>query len=176
MNESELVIQSIVLFISLFAMMIGLIFTIIPPIPGMLVIWAAAVGYGLMLGWEKLGWVAFSLLTFLMILGFVADTLAGQFGAKIGGASCLAVAVGTVVGFTLGILGSFFTPVVGCLAGLFGTLGGILLVERHRQGDWNTAINAMKGYLAGNAAGIMVKVTTGCLMIGAFLVRVFVWG
>jgi uncharacterized protein YqgC (DUF456 family) len=176
MDGLDLFTQSGVLFLTLFAMMVGLIFTIIPPIPGMLVIWAAAIGYGLVLGWEKLGWIAFSVLTFLMILGFVADALAGQFGAKLGGASCLAVSIGTVAGFTLGILGSLFgTPLVGCLIGLFATLGSILLVERHRQGDWSTALNATKGYLAGNTAGIMVKVTTGCLMIGAFLIRVFVW-
>ncbi|HRV95263.1 MAG TPA: DUF456 family protein, partial [Anaerolineae bacterium] len=109
--------QAVVLFITLFAMMVGMIFTLIPPIPGTLVIWGASLGYGLVLGWDKLGWVAFSLITILMVLGIVADILGGQFGAKLGGASCLAIIVGTILGLILGFVISLIgTPLLGCLA------------------------------------------------------------
>jgi uncharacterized protein YqgC (DUF456 family) len=176
MTEAELLRQSIALFLALFVMMVGLIFTIVPLLPGILIIWLAAIGYGLLLGWEKLGWLTFSLLTFLMILGFIADLLAGHFGAKMGGASCLAVAVGTLTGLVAGLLVSLVgTPIAGCLAGVAGTVGGILMVERIRYKDWQTAINATKGYLAGSTAGIIAKVTAGCLMVGVFLIRVY-WG
>ncbi|MCB0175072.1 MAG: DUF456 domain-containing protein [Anaerolineae bacterium] len=168
--------QAVVLFITLFAMMVGMIFTLIPPIPGTLVIWGASLGYGLVLGWEKLGWVAFSLITILMVVGIAADILGGQFGAKLGGASCLAIIVGTILGLILGFVISLIgTPLLGCLAGMGGTLGGILLVERIRYNDWRSAVNATKGYLAGNAIGIMAKVTAGAIMIGVFLGRVY-WG
>ncbi|MCB0212705.1 MAG: DUF456 domain-containing protein [Anaerolineae bacterium] len=166
--------QAIALFVTLFAMAIGLFFTVIPPIPGTLVIWGAALGYGLVLGWEHLGWLTFSIITLLMIAGIVADILGGQFGARMGGASCLAIVVGTVVGLLLGFIVSLVgTPILGCLAGMGGTLGGILLIERMRYKDWQRAGNAIKGYLAGNALGIMAKVTAGLLMIGAFLARVY---
>lgn len=175
MAEVE-VSQAVVLFVTLFAMMVGMIFTLIPPIPGTLVIWGASLGYGLVLGWEKLGWLAFSLITILMIAGIVADFLGGQFGAKLGGASCLAVVVGTIVGLILGFIISLVgTPLLGCLAGMGGTLGGILLIERVRYNDWRSALNATKGYLAGNIVGIMAKVTAGAIMIGVFLARVY-WG
>jgi uncharacterized protein YqgC (DUF456 family) len=171
----DLLGQGLVLFVTLFVMMIGLIFTVIPPLPGTVIIWAAAVGYGLILGWEKLGWPAFGLLTFLMLVGIIADTLGGQFGAKFGGASCLSILVGTVLGFGLGILASLVaTPVVGCLVGVGGVLGGILLVERIRHRNWSTAVDATKGYVAGTAAGIAAKVTTGLLMFVIFLVRVYI--
>lgn len=174
MSEAELLGQSIVLFLALFVMMVGLIFTVIPPIPGTLVIWGGAIGYGLLLGWEKLGWLTFIVITFFMILGIVGDVLGGQFGAKMGGASCLAVAVGTVLGLVAGIIGSLIgTPIVGCLAGMGATLGGILLVERNRYGNWETAMDATKGYLAGQTLGIMAKVAAGLLMIGIFLLRVY---
>jgi uncharacterized protein YqgC (DUF456 family) len=129
--------QIFVLFFTLFAMMVGMIFTLIPPLPGTVIIWAAAIMYGLVLGWENLGWLTFGLLTFLMIVGVVADVLAGQFGAKIGGASCLAIVIGTVCGLALGIVASFFgTPIAGCLAGVVGTLGGIILVEALLRAMW----------------------------------------
>jgi hypothetical protein len=174
MSGQEILTQSVVLFISLFGMMIGLIFTVVPPLPGTVIIWAAAIFYGLALGWEELGWLTFSLLTVLMLLGIIADALGGQFGAKLGGASCLAIFLGSVIGFGLGIVtGLVGTPLVGCLVGVAGTLGGILLVERLRYGDWQAAITATQGYLAGTTAGILAKITTGCFMIGVFLIKVF---
>ena len=173
----DLFAQAFVLFLTLFVMMVGLIFTVVPPIPGTLLIWGAAIGYGLVMGWESLGWWTFAIMTILMIVGVVADILGGQFGAKIGGASCLAIALGSILGFVLGIVGSIVgTPIVGCLAGLFGTLGGILLVERFRYSDWRSALNATKGFLAGSTAGMLARLTAGVLMFGVFLIRVYLSG
>lgn len=169
--------QALVLFITLFFMLVGLIFTLVPPLPGTLIIWGAAIFYGLALGWSDLGWWTFGLMTLLMAVGLVADFLGGQFGARLGGASCLAIVIGTVAGFALGIVGSIIgTPLVGCVAGLLGTLGGILLIERLRYRDWRSAANAIKGFVAGNAVGIMAKVTAGVLMLLVFMARVYFGG
>jgi uncharacterized protein YqgC (DUF456 family) len=169
-----MLVQNIALFIALFIMAIGMIFTIIPPLPGTVIIWAAAAGYGYVQGWEHLGWLTFILLTLLMIVGVIADTLGGQFGARIGGASCLAIVVGSIIGFSLGVIVSLFgTPIAGCLAGIAGTLGGILLIERARHGHWQGAVKASTGFMAGTGLGIIAKVITGGLMIAAFLIRVF---
>ena len=177
MTEGELVAQGTILFITLFAMMLGLVFTVVPPIPGTLLIWGGAIFYGLALGWEKLGWLTFGLLTILMIVGIVADVLAGHFGAKAGGAACSSVAVGAILGFVLGIAASLSgIPFLGCLGGLGGTLGGILLMERLYRREWAGAIKAVKGYLAGASLGIAAKVTSGFLMFGLFLARVYLWG
>jgi uncharacterized protein YqgC (DUF456 family) len=167
-------LEALILFITLFTMMIGLIFTVVPPLPGTLIIWGASIGYGLVLGWESLGWWIFGIMTVLMIVGVVADFLGGQFGAKLGGASCLAIIVGSLVGFVAGILGSVIgTPVFGCVAGLLGTLGGILLVERIRYQDWRSATSAVKGFAVGTSAGIAARLTAGLLMMGVFLLHVF---
>jgi uncharacterized protein YqgC (DUF456 family) len=174
MNGLELFGEGMVIFITLFVMMVGLIFTVVPPVPGTVVIWAAAVFYGLALGWEqKLGWLTFGLLTFFMIVGLVVDFIAGHFGAKFGGASCLAIIVGTILGLILGIVAGIFLPGVGCFAGLLGMIAGILLVEWRRNNDWSTAARAAKAYVAGTAAGIMARVTSGVLMFGIFLVRAY---
>jgi uncharacterized protein YqgC (DUF456 family) len=172
----DLFSQSTALFISLFVMMVGLIMTAVPPLPGTLIIWLAAGFYGLALGWEKLGWLTFSLLTVLMIVGMVVDIVAGHFGAKLGGASCLAITIGAILGFLLGIVFSLIgTPILGCLAGLIGMVLGVLWIEWRRNNDWQRAVNATKGYVVGTAAGIIAKVTSGVLMFGVFLIRVY-WG
>lgn len=177
MTGSELFAQGTVLFITLFAMMLGLVFTIVPPIPGTLIIWGAAIFYGWTLGWEKLGWWTFGFLTFFMLVGIIADALAGHFGAKAGGASCWSIAVGALFGFTLGILVSLSgIPFLGCIGGLLGTLGGILLAERWRRKEWAGAVKAIRGYLTGASLGIAAKVTSGVMMFGIFLTRVYVWG
>ncbi|MCK6626523.1 MAG: DUF456 domain-containing protein [Anaerolineae bacterium] len=177
MSGSELFSQSFVLFITLFVMLIGLLINFLPIfIPGTLVMWGAALFYGLVLGWEKLGWWAFGLITFFMLLGLIADAVAGHFGAKMGGASWLAVFVGAVLGLMLGLVGSLIgTPLVGCLAGLLGAVGGVLWIEYRRNKDWEAALRATKGYLAGSAAGLMARFTSGIFMLGVFLARVYVW-
>jgi uncharacterized protein YqgC (DUF456 family) len=177
MSGSELFSQSAVLFITLFVMLVGLIANFLPiVIPGTLIMWAAALGYGLILGWDKLGWLAFSLITLLMLLGMIADFLAGHVGAKMGGASWLAVLAGAVLGFVLGLVASVVgTPLLGCVVGLMGAVGGVLWVEWRRHKDWDRAVKATKGYLAGSAAGIAAKLTSGFLMLGVFLARVYLW-
>lgn len=177
MNGPELFSQASVLFITLFVMLIGLMFTMIPPIPGTVIMWGAAIFYGLVLGWDKLGWISFSLLTILMIIGAVVDIAAGHVGAKMGGASCLAITVGAVLGFILGIVASLIgTPILGCLAGLIGMVAGVLWIEWRRNNDWDRAVKATKGYIAGSAAGIMARVTSGVLMFGVFMATVYFWG
>lgn len=177
MNGAEVFSQGLILFITLFVMLLGLIANFLPIfVPGTLVMWLAALGYGLLLGWDKLGWLAFSLITLFFILGIVADTIAGHLGAKMGGASWAAVLVGAVLGFVLGLTASIVgTPLLGCVVGLAATIGGVMWVEWRRHQDWNKAITATKGYLAGSAAGILARVISGFFMLGIFLARVYVW-
>lgn len=168
--------EVLILFITMFVMVVGLIFTVVPPIPGTLIIWGAAIFYGWVLGWENLGWTTFVVLTVLMIIGLVIDVLAGHFGAKLGGASCLAIIVGAALGLIFGIVASLIgTPILGCFAGVVGIFVGVLLVEWMRKGEWRTAFKATQGYVAGSVAGIMARATSGVLMIGIFLIRVY-WG
>jgi uncharacterized protein YqgC (DUF456 family) len=167
----------VILFMTLFMMLVGLVFTLMPPGLGTILVWAAAIFYGLVLGWDKLGWLTFSLLTFLMVTGIVIDYVACHFGAKLGGASCLAIAVGTILGFILGLVASLLgTPIVGCLAGLVGMVGGVLLTEWRRNRDWRLAWQATQGYIAGSIAGAMARITSGLLMFGIFLARVYIGG
>lgn len=174
MSDLELFSQAGMLFISLFVMLIGLVFTVVPPLPGTVIIWAAAILYGLVLGWEKLGWLTFSLLTFFMVIGTVVDVVAGHFGAKMGGASCLAIVVGAILGLILGVAASLIgTPILGCFAGLIGMIIGVLWIEWKRNGDWEKAIRATKGYMAGTVAGIMARATSGLFMVAIFLTRVY---
>jgi hypothetical protein len=155
-------------------MVIGLVFSVVPPVPGTVIIWGAAILYGLILGWERIGWWVFSVLTVLMLVGMVIDVVAGHFGARMGGASCLAIAVGAMLGFILGIIFSLIgTPILGCFAGLIGMVFGVLWIEWRQNQDWERAVRATKGYVAGTAAGILARATSGVFMIALFLIKVY---
>lgn len=160
----------------LFLMALGLIFTFIPILPGTVIIWGAALAYGQVVGWAKLGWLTLVLMTLLMLFGIVADALAGHFGAKMGGASWRAIISGAILGFILGTVFSLIaTPITGCLAGLAGAVGGVLWVEWRRRGDWAHATRATKGYVVGSALGILAKMISGVLMVVVFLLRLYGW-
>jgi len=159
-------------------MIIGLIFTIVPPLPGTVIIWGTAVFYGLILGWDAyLGWATFIILTILMVVGLIADFLAGHVGARVGGASWLAIILGFILGIILAILANFVAPILGCLVGLFGGLLGIVIsivgVEYWRNRDWDKAKLAIKGYCAGHVLGALAKFTISVMMIAIFVIRVF---
>lgn len=168
-------IETTAVVITFLAMVIGLLFTIVPPLPGTVIIWAAAAIYGLVMGWnDYLGWPVFIILTILMIVGIVADILAGHFGARLGGASWLAITVGFVLGLILAVIASFIgTPILGCLAGFLGIVLSIVGVEYYRNRDWEAAQNAIKGYCAGNIVGAMAKLTAAVFMMVIFALRVF---
>lgn len=160
----------------LFVMALGLIFTFIPILPGTLIIWGAALAYGLVLGWPHLGWPAFAVITALMVVGMVADAMAGHYGARRGGASWLAIITGAVVGFVLGIVFSLIgTPIAGCFAGLLGAVGGVWYVEWQRRQDWDLAGKATRGYIMGAALGIVAKIISGVLMVAVFMARIYWW-
>jgi uncharacterized protein YqgC (DUF456 family) len=175
----ELFSQSFVLFLTLFIMLVGLVLTIIPVIPfvpGTVIMWGAVIGYGLLAGWDKLGWPAFAIITLIFLLGLAADAAAGHLGAKMGGASWSAVAVGVMLGFIIGLIATFIgTPLLGCLAGLLGTVAGVLLVEYRRRQNWQVALNATKGYVAGSFLGAVAKAVSAGLMLAVFLARVYLW-
>jgi uncharacterized protein YqgC (DUF456 family) len=71
-----------------------ILMVVIPVLPGQFIIWLAALVFGLIVGWAKLGWTTFILLTTLMLLAAIIDEIAGWAGAKTGGASWQGIAIG----------------------------------------------------------------------------------
>src|SRR5690554_7112313 len=74
-------------------MLLGLVVLVIPIFPGLVVMWLAALVYGLIAGWEPLGIVLFVIITILMIVGSLIDNLMMGAGARKSGASWLTIGV-----------------------------------------------------------------------------------
>jgi uncharacterized protein len=144
-------------------MAVGLIGTVLPAVPGAIIILAAAVIHQVMLGTERsLGWWNVAALAVLALMSYALEFAAGYFGAKRFGATkwgAFGATLGAIVGLFFPFPGLIVGPVVGAIAGEL--LAGKLLVSAGRAG-WGT--------LLGNLAGMIGKLTIGLVMVSWFLV------
>lgn len=143
-------------------MLIGLFGTVVPLLPGLPVIWGAALGYGLLTEFDAVGWIAFGAITLLLIVGMVAGFVLPHRRVSAGGAPASTVAAGAA----LGVIGFFVIPVVGLLV---GALLGVLLAERLRTGSWAAARTSTKNLLIGFGIGALAQFSAGLVMVACWV-------
>lgn len=149
-------VDGIVLLVGL-AMAVGIVGTVVPLLPGLLLVWAAGLTYGLAEGFGTTGVAAFTLMTVLAVVGAVAGWLLPQRAAAKAGAarsSMLAAVVGAVVGF-------FAIPVVGLPV---GALAGLYLAELRRTDTPQTAWRTTRATLVGFGLATAAQFVTGIAM------------
>ena len=150
-------------------MVVGVAGVVLPVLPDVWLIWLAALGYGLLAGFN--GWVggtAMVLLTLLTIVGVAVDLMMGHAAARKGGASWQAIAASIV----LGLVGLWFFPPLGSLV---GALLGLFLVEYYRRGrNVKEALTAVKQYALGCGWSMALRLGISITMIFIWLAWVFI--
>jgi uncharacterized protein len=149
--------------LALVVMLVGLIGVVVPVMPGLLLVWVAAVGTTLWVGADAVGWAVAGVLTACFAIGTAATIYLPARHGRRGGAptpSPLAAFGGAVVGF-------FVLPVVGFLVGAFGAY---LLAERRRLGDWPPAWSSLGGMVRAYGIGVLVELVLGVTMIAIWAV------
>lgn len=144
----------------------GLAGTVLPLLPGTLLVWA-----GLLLGawiddFTRVSVLIVVVITLLAALAWALDFVAGLMGAKRAGASKLALvgaAVGTVVGIFMGLVGVLFMPLVGAAIG-----------EYWAQKDQQRAAKVALATWLGLMLGMVAKVVISFVMVGIFLVALWI--
>ena len=154
---------SIVLALALLVMVVGLIGTVLPVIPGTILIFLSALGYAFIEGFQTVGWPTLVVLGVLALVATTADLWASSIGAKVGGASGWSVLAGMIGG----LIGFLVLSLVGAI---IGAILGVLLTEIVRLGDWRKALKAGGGWAIGWALAIVVQVG-----IALTMVAIFVW-
>lgn len=147
----------------LIAMLVGLVGTLVPILPGILLMWVSAVAYGFVVGFDLLAIVVLLIVTALTGVAVVAGvTLPKRAAADSGAAtsSQVAAGVGAVVGF-------FVIPVVGIV---IGALVGIGLAEYHDKRDWTAARRSTIAVAKGFGLSALVQFALGFMMLLAWLV------
>ena len=140
---------------------VGLAGTVLPAIPGALLIFGGLFLAAWADGFAHVGAVGLVIIGVLGVLAFVADFVGSLLGAKRVGASPLALAgaaVGGLFGFFLGLPGLILGPFV-------GAVGGELLA----RGRWREAGKVGLGTWLGLVAGAVLKVILAFMMIATFV-------
>lgn len=156
-------LDTIVLALTLFVMLLGLIGTVLPIIPGTVLIFLAALIYALLEGFQAIGWPTLLVLLVLMIVATTADIWASTVGAKMGGASGWSIVAG-LVGGLVGFV-AFSLP-----GAIIGAILGVLLTEIVRVGDLRQAFKAGGGWMLGWLLSTVLQ-----LGIGLVMTAIFVW-
>jgi len=151
------VLRAVVLTI----MAVGMI--VIPILPGLVIIWVAALAYGILGGFGVLGWVMFALITVLMLVGSILDNVLMGTSAHKKGAPWWVILIAMVAA----IAGNFLLPIIG------GILAGLLvlfLIEWLRLSNWRKALESMKGMLIGWGWAFVFRFIIGMIMVGLWLI------
>jgi uncharacterized protein YqgC (DUF456 family) len=151
--------------ITLVIMLVGLFGLIVPIFPGIVVIWLAYLGYGLVTHFNTLGWVFFGVNTLLMLVGVTIDNVLMSAKAHKEGAAWSSL----VLGMLGGVVGTIVFPPLG---GILAAPLVVLLFEYLRQRDLKNALRTVKGLLIGWGASFIVRFFIGLVMIGLWVVWV----
>lgn len=146
--------------------LLGLAGTVLPVLPGTVLIWG-----GIMLGawidnFERVGALTLAVISVLALLAWALDYVAGLLGAQKAGASPQALAgaaLGTVAGLFMGFLGVLFMPLVGAAVGEYLARQDELRALRVGVATW-----------VGMLIGLLAKVVLSCVMVGIFGVALVV--
>lgn len=152
--------QIIGLSVTLVVMLIGLVGSVVPVLPGTPVVLIAAIGHRLYFGEASISNLFLAILVLLTGLSLLLDFLASVLGAKKFGATWRGM-VGAVIG---GVIGLFFA-IPGIIAGPFI---GAMALEMTGGKEFKVALRAGTGAVIGLLLGVVAKFSICVMMIALF--------
>ena len=158
--------QTLLWLLSIALIVLGVIGTVLPALPGTLLVLAGIVLGAWIDGFSRVGWGVLSVVAGLAVLAWVLDYVAGLLGARQAGASRQAIigaALGTVAGLFMGLVGVLFMPLVGAAVGEF-------IARRDHQRALKVGVATWLGIMA----GLVSKVVLAFMMIGVFVAALVV--
>jgi len=151
-------LKIVIIGVTQFIILVGLVGLIVPIFPGIIIIWLACLGYGVITGFSTWGIVLFVLITALMLAGTTVDNILMGVGAHKGGASWLTVGIALVAG----IIGTLLLPPFG---GLIAAPLRVLLLEWARTKNLKLAWQALVGMAAGWGLSVFARMGIGAVMM-----------
>ncbi|OGE83905.1 MAG: hypothetical protein A3B10_02140 [Candidatus Doudnabacteria bacterium RIFCSPLOWO2_01_FULL_44_21] len=157
--------EIILILISSFLILVGLVGTILPFLPGPPLSLAGLILYGWFTKFETVSILAVVIFSILTLFTFLFDIFAPALAAK-GYRSSKYGAWGAVIGVLLGIvvlgpIGAFLGPFLGAFVGEF-------IAQRNHQ----VALRAAWGAFVGILIGTIFKLTITLAMLGYFIIKI----
>lgn len=160
METTLLWILSVVLIVA------GLAGTILPVLPGTLLVWGGIVVGAWIDDFTRVSVTTVVVITVLALMAWALDYVAGLLGAQRAGASrqaLIGAAIGTVVGIFMGLVGVLFMPLVGAAVGEYLA----------RRDQWRAAKVGVATWI-GIMLGLLAKVVMAFMMLGIFVAALLV--
>lgn len=154
-------VELVLFIVALVVMIIGLAGVILPVLPGIPLIFAAAALYGILTGFAGISLNMILILAGLTVFGLVVDYLANYFSVRrMGGgrAGAIGAVIGLMIGIWFGLVWIVLLPFM--LAVVFELLAG-------KEG--RRALQAGLGAMVGLLFGGLLRFILGCVMIGLFV-------
>ncbi len=179
-------VEGPLLALTIVLMVVGLIGSVVPGLPGVTLIFLSALVYATLTDFRSVGAAILIVLFVFAAIAFVADFVATSYGARRFGASnwgTVGGAVGGIAGALIGLLflgiGSLFGLILGTIAGVF--IGEYLRRERHgdpeeqdpAETDWRRASRAAGGVLVGYLSSAVIQGLLGLASIVVFVLARF---
>jgi uncharacterized protein len=141
------------------AIAVGIAGTVLPVLPGLVLVWVATLVYGLATGFGAVGWTAFAAISLLGVVGVVVGLVLAHPAAGASGAARTSV----WLGFGLGVVGFFVVPVVGLPLGMvLGLYSAELARTKRPEVAWTSTWATIRAFglssLVQLAAGLAMAV------------------
>jgi uncharacterized protein YqgC (DUF456 family) len=154
--------QLLLIEATLFVMLVGLAGVFLPLLPGIELIWLAALGFGILHGFTLEGGLAMGGITLLLLVGLSSDIWITGLGLKSAGTSVVSILIGAAA-LLVGLL--LLNP----LAGIAFGLAVLAVLEYRRHRDWRKAVTSAGAALAGCGLSYGFKFFVGLLMMGVWV-------
>jgi hypothetical protein len=160
--------------LSYLLILLGLIGSVLPIVPGPLFIWLGALTWAIADDFQAVGWPTLIIMGVLMIIGWGSDLILTTIATRSAGGGWKAVIGAILFGLLGGILFTGLLPIVGSIVGtVLGAVVGILLVEYREKQDWGHALRAGRGYVAGYLMAVALELVLSLLMLALFVWQAF---
>lgn len=158
--------STFLLALALIIMIIGVVGTLLPILPGTPLIFLAALGYGFYDNFKHITPFVIIVLFLLMGFTFFIDYLSGVIGARRYGATKMGT-WGSLIGGILGLI-LFNLPGI-----IFGPVIGAILGEMLAGKNLDQAFKVGMGTLLGILGGTIIKIATAIIMVAYFVIKLF---
>lgn len=160
--------QTVLVALGALLMVVALILSFIPILPGPVLAWAVALVFGVLDGFRNLEPLAAVIISGIMVFAVSSDFWLPALGVKTGGLTCLG-AVGSLIG---GLLGTFVIPVP-ILGTLIGCVVGALAAELVRFRNLSKALRAGQSAATMFVLGYVVEVASSIAIFIVFVISIF---
>ncbi len=157
-----------------FLILLGLIGSVAPVLPGPFLIWLGVLVWAWGDGFQRIGWPTLIVLLLLALLAWLSDLILNLVIGRRAGASWKAFVAAIIGGIGGGLLLSGLAPVVGSLIGAaLGTLAGVFVMEWWDKRDRRAAWVALRAYMGSMILAAIVEVVIAVTMVSIFAWQAF---